>query len=165
LPIFNSSKSITEIGESFHTGLGRSSLEVILRRDGTAEMTCVFYELDDEFSADSMQVKSISFCEDMFKMYRSGFVKKDGGDLSQTVKGRIELEQFNALAKLMVDNGFLTMADRYEESGLMDAPPTFTWIVYPKGKKQVSDQADRGGPKLKEIEDAIYKTAREIAFK
>jgi len=165
LPIFSNSKSITEIGERFHTGLGRSSLEIILRRDGTTEMTCVFYGLDNGPSADSMQVKSISFCEDMFKMYRSGFVKKDGGDLSQTIKGRIEPEQFDRLAKLMVDNGYLWLSDRYEEPGLMDSPPTFTWIVYSKGKKQVSDQNNKGGPKLKEIEDAIYKTAGEITFK
>ena len=57
------------------------------------------------------------------------------------------------------------LSDRYEEPGLMDAPPMFTWIVYPKGKKQVSDQNNKGGPKLKEIEDAIYKTAEELEFK
>jgi len=154
-----------EIGESFHTGLGNSSLEVIFRRDGTAELTCTFYQLGSGPLADSIQVKSIPLCQDMFKQNPAAFVKKTDGDLSGTFKGRIEPEQFDRLATLMIDNGYLQFSDRYEEPGLMDAPPMFTWIIYPKGKKQVSDQANRGGPKLKEIEDAIYKTAKEIAFK
>ncbi|MEP7076428.1 MAG: hypothetical protein ABI878_11515 [Acidobacteriota bacterium] len=167
LPIFQShaDKAITEIGEGFHTGLGRSSLEVILRRDGTAELTCTFYDLGSSPLAESMQVRSIPVCQGMFKQNPTAFVKKADGDLSGTFKGRIDLEQFDRLAKLVIDNGYLGLSDRYEEPGLMDAPPMQTWIVYTMGKKQVSDQADKGGPKLKGIEDAIYKTAGELQFK
>lgn len=164
-------ESITEISESAHTGLGNSSFEITLRKDGTAEFTCTFYNVTKDPEPDSMQVRMVEACGTLYKNNRSEFRPEGSGGYSSnsytlkgTFKGSIPAEEFNRIAKLVVDNGFFSLDDKYMEPGLMDAPPIHTKVVHASGQKEILNQAGKAGAKLNEIEQAIRTQMSSIIF-
>lgn len=161
------SDDITEIAMKMQTGLAGASADFVARRDGTAELTCNFYRTGDEdLREDSVPVNAIAICGKRYKSSRESFVKTRNNGGSEYIRGiskaTASQEQFSRLADLIVRNGYFSMNDRYEIPGLMDAPPDITRVVYSGGEKTVSNQGDKGGPKLNEIQKAISATLNEL---
>lgn len=154
------SEDISEIGRKLQTGLSGASADLVVRRDGSAELTCNFYGVGEEdLREDSIPVNAIAICGKRFKSARHSFVKTQYKGVSDYIRGiskaAASREQFSRVADLIVRNGYFSMNDRYEIPGLLDAPPDITRVVYSGGEKTVSNQGGRGGPKLNEIEEAM----------
>lgn len=162
--------SISQIEMKIQSGLGGASADITLRRNETSEFRCNFYRTDEEdLREDSMQVTIIEPCGKLYKNNRNSFKKNKNqyGDefIEGVFKTDVSSEQFDKLAKLIVENGYFSMADSYEIPGLMDAPPTITRVVYSGGEKKISNQGGKGSEKLSEIQKAIYNTVSEADWK
>lgn len=163
------SEDITEIAMKMQTGLAGASADFVVRRDGTAELTCNFYRTGDEdLREDSVPVNAIAICGKRYKSARDSFVKTSNKGSSDFIRGiskaTASQEQLSRLADLLVRNGYFSMNDRYEIPGLMDAPPDITRVVYSGGEKTVSNQGGKGGPKLNEIQKAINALLNELEW-
>ena len=158
---------ISEIHTKMQTGLAGVSADFVVRRDGAAELECNFYRTDEEaLKQDSMTLNAIVACGNRYKNAPASFKKTKNQFGSDFVRGTsnatASAEQFSRLAELIVRNEYFSMDDRYEVPGLMDAPPDITRVVYKGGEKTVSNQGDKGGPKLAEIEQAVHAVLNEL---
>ena len=155
------SGDISEIHMKIQTGHSGASADIAIRRDGSVELSCNFYRsIEEGLKEDSVPVTAIDVCRKRFKSSPDSFAKTKNEYGSDYIRGLSKAtatsEQLSDLADLIVRNGYFSMYDRYEIPGLMDAPPTITRVVHSGGEKTVSNQGGKGGPKLDEIQKAIY---------
>lgn len=161
------SGDISEIHMKIQTGLSGASADFVLRRDGSAELTCNFYRsIKEGLKEDSVPVTAIAVCGKRFKSSPDSFAKTKNQFGSDYIRGisraAATSEQLSDLADLIVRNDYFSMQDTYEIPGLMDAPPTITRVVHSSGEKTVSNQSGKGGPKLDEIQKAVYALLNEL---
>ena len=158
--------SISEVVLKENSGLGRTDFTVEFHRDGRAQCRCLFFWLSKEPESNLN-----TFCGRLLSRSRSSFTKTpESFDSSQfrlegIFTGQVSKEQFDQLAKLIVENGYFSMKDEYIDREIMDAPPTMTRVVYPGGAKEIRNQLGKGGKRLSDIEGAISKAAEEIEWK
>lgn len=165
-------ESISEVSLSSNSGLGRTSINVILRKDGRARCSCGFFSLHDEPEADPNTI-----CGQLLQRNPTAFTKKqdldvrDDFSLEGVFEGKVSPEQFARLAKLVVASGYFSMKGEYIEL-VLDAPPTGIVVAHAGGVKEVRF-TDRGRmrekypelmKKLSEIEAAIWRSAGEAAW-
>ena len=165
-------ESISEVSLSSNSGLGRTQINVILRKDGNARCECVFFWLHDEPQADPKTI-----CGQLFQRNPTAFTKKpepyveDRFSLEGVFEGKVSPEQFARLAKLVVASGYFSMKDEYIEL-VLDAPPTGIVVAHSGGVKEVRftdrlrmrEKYPELMKKLSEIEAAIWEAAGEAAW-
>lgn len=77
--------------------------------------------------------------------------------------GQISLEQFAQLAKVIVENDYFSLIDKYSAT-VKDSDTITTSVVYSGGRKTVEDYGREGGEKLTAIELAIDNMADQIIW-
>ncbi|MBA3247605.1 MAG: DUF6438 domain-containing protein [Pyrinomonadaceae bacterium] len=106
---------------------------------------------------------------------RSGYkivLRKDGtaeyaGDIHAKRKGKyhgeISKEQFEQLTKVIIENDYFSLGDKYR-APVTDTDTVTTSIVYSEGRKRVEDFGRGGGERLTKIEQEIDQVAEQIAW-
>ena len=77
--------------------------------------------------------------------------------------GRISKEQFQRLAKVIVENDYFSLDDEYRAQ-VTDADTVTTSVAYSGGRKRVEDHGRGGGERLTNIEREIEKVAEQITW-
>jgi len=99
-------------------------------------------------------------------------MRKDGaaeytGDIHAKRKGKytgmISTEQFEQLAKLIIENDYFSLEDKYHAL-VTDTDTVTTNIVYSGGRKTVEDFGRGGGVGLTRIEQEIDRVLERIAW-
>ncbi|MDO9072310.1 MAG: hypothetical protein Q7U73_03515 [Rubrivivax sp.] len=86
------------------------------------------------------------------------------GTQDQVSRARLAPGDFDTLARAVLDAGFFTMAETYEEPGLQDG--AWATLVVTRGTvpKQVFRREDAGPPALKALEVAIVTLQARLVF-
>ena len=78
-------------------------------------------------------------------------------------RGQISKEQFERLVKVIVENDYFSLDDKYHAE-VTDSDTITTSVVYSGGRKRVEDFGRGGGERLTKIEEEIDKVAEQIAW-
>lgn len=77
--------------------------------------------------------------------------------------GKVSTEQFGQLTKLIVENGFFSLENKYQAQ-VADGDTIKTSVVYAGGRKTVEDYGRGGGERLTKIEQMLDNTAEQIVW-
>ncbi len=78
-------------------------------------------------------------------------------------RGQISKEQFEQLAKVIIENDYFSLGDKYR-APVTDTDTITTSVAYAGGRKRVEDFGRGGGERLTKIEQEIDKVAEQIAW-
>jgi hypothetical protein len=118
------------IGYTIQTGLGGLSYNVRFLRSGEAKLSCSFYDLRDGLP----RTNARSVCDKLWDQDRSRF-RPEGNSLKADFSARFEPTEMAAMEKVLDDNGYYSMNEKYEFDGRLDAPPSYI-DVETAGKKR-----------------------------
>lgn len=131
----------------------------------TFQISEISYELNSNWGIKATD--KIVFHKDGRAKYsaRLGFALRGfntNPDCKGEFQGRIEIGEFESVARLLIQKNFFSLKDKYVAHGVADAETITTAVRYSAGLKTVSNYGGGGDDKVEEIQQAILSRAKQI---